>query len=201
MNLYQTLGVNPTDNADVIKAAYRRLAQIYHPDKATGDKEAFQQIQEAHDVLMDPARRARYDATGSAARRDERQELVAELAKMIITAVAQCANPDTVDPIDQVRGQIGLAKQQLQANRRTAERAIERTRTALKRLQFKGQGENLVALMLQSTIKNHEGQLAGMDEAEKRADAMAALLEDYGYTVDPRTPFEWTRSSWETRTA
>lgn len=57
---YKILGVERTATADEIKQAYRRLAARHHPDRG-GDTAQFQQIEEAHRVLSDPAQRAGYD--------------------------------------------------------------------------------------------------------------------------------------------
>lgn len=57
---YQILNVARSASADEIKRAYRRLASQHHPDKG-GDKERFQQIQEAYAVLGDDIKRREYD--------------------------------------------------------------------------------------------------------------------------------------------
>ncbi len=62
---YDVLGVR-TDAADAdIKRAYRALALEYHPDrnpdKREWAEERFKEISEAYGVLMDPAKRLRYD--------------------------------------------------------------------------------------------------------------------------------------------
>ena len=52
-----------------IRAAYRRLALRYHPDKNPGDQEAedrFKQISQAYQVLADPEKRQLYDLYGDA---------------------------------------------------------------------------------------------------------------------------------------
>lgn len=62
-NYYEILGVAPGSSRAEIKAAYRRLALIYHPDKNAGDdidRYVFQQINEAYQILYDNAARADY---------------------------------------------------------------------------------------------------------------------------------------------
>ena len=66
---YEILGVSKSASDDEIKKAYRKLAIKYHPDRNPGDKEAeakFKEINEAHEVLSDKQKRARYDQFGHA---------------------------------------------------------------------------------------------------------------------------------------
>jgi DnaJ-class molecular chaperone len=65
---YSTLGVAKTATDKEIKQAYRKLARKHHPDVNPGDKAAelrFKEINEAHEVLGDPAKRKKYDELGS----------------------------------------------------------------------------------------------------------------------------------------
>jgi hypothetical protein len=60
---YAILGIRPTAHAAEIKRVYRRLVVQYHPDK-NPDPQAhayMAEINEAYDVLGDPASRATYD--------------------------------------------------------------------------------------------------------------------------------------------
>jgi curved DNA-binding protein len=65
---YETLGVprNATDTD--IKKAFRKLAREYHPDVAKNKKQAeekFKEVNEAYEVLSDPAKRKKYDELGA----------------------------------------------------------------------------------------------------------------------------------------
>ena len=61
---YTQLQVARTATHAEMKAAYRRLAKLYHPDKNAGHtaEEKFKQIKEAYETLINPQRRAKYDA-------------------------------------------------------------------------------------------------------------------------------------------
>jgi curved DNA-binding protein len=64
---YKTLGVDRKASEEDIKRAYRKLALQYHPDRNPGDSKAeekFKEVNEAYQVLSDPAKRARYDQLG-----------------------------------------------------------------------------------------------------------------------------------------
>ena len=59
---YKILQVDSEAEDEVIQAAYRRLAQKYHPDVATGpDADRMAGINAAWEILRDPARRAAHD--------------------------------------------------------------------------------------------------------------------------------------------
>jgi len=70
VDYYQLLEVERGADDAALKAAYRRLAMKFHPDRNPGDAAAeqkFKAINEAYDVLKDPQKRAAYDRFGHAA--------------------------------------------------------------------------------------------------------------------------------------
>lgn len=65
---YAILGVSRDASDEDIKKAFRKLARQYHPDVARDKKTAedkFKEINEAYEVLSDPAKRKKYDALGT----------------------------------------------------------------------------------------------------------------------------------------
>lgn len=64
---YEVLGVPRTASDEEIKKSFRKLARQYHPDVAKtkkGAEEKFKEINEAYEVLSDPAKRKKYDELG-----------------------------------------------------------------------------------------------------------------------------------------
>lgn len=57
---YKILGINQNASEEEIKQAYRKLARTHHPDKG-GDKDKFQKIQEAYEMLTNPDKKINYN--------------------------------------------------------------------------------------------------------------------------------------------
>ena len=73
MNYYDLLGVPPDATPEQIRAAYRTLVQLFHPDRLSHLKpearafaeERLKTLNQAYAVLGDPARRSAYDYTNT----------------------------------------------------------------------------------------------------------------------------------------
>ena len=71
---YEALGIDRNASADDIKAAYRKAAMKWHPDRWVGGTDAekktaeekFKEASEAYSILSDPDKKAKYDQFGFA---------------------------------------------------------------------------------------------------------------------------------------
>lgn len=86
---YKVLEIDYDATDEDIRFNYRRLALKWHPDKHNDDSVVtakFQEINEAYNVLSDPAKRFDYDLTGACEiEKYSLQEYLARFKGMILT--------------------------------------------------------------------------------------------------------------------
>lgn len=116
-SLYEILKVAPDAKPHAIKAAYRAEAMRHHPDRlppgATEEEklvqlEAFQQLQDAYDVLMDRERREQYDLSGQIPK--SKAQLAQEAFAFIIQAYTQ-----TIDQMTDMLAQNPIVEHQMRS--------------------------------------------------------------------------------------
>lgn len=61
VNYYEILELSKTASQDEVKAAYKKMATVVHPDKG-GSAMLFRLVQEAYEVLSDPVKREQHDS-------------------------------------------------------------------------------------------------------------------------------------------
>ena len=84
--LYDLLGALPRDDAEGLRAAFRRAVKGAHPDLRPGDPDAalkFRQIVRANEILVDPEQREAYDHLLALARAEQRWAFARPLAASI----------------------------------------------------------------------------------------------------------------------
>ena len=100
MEFYDELGLNKNATEDDIKKAYRKLAMIYHPDKASEDNKdeytkRFQKISEAYEVLSDNEKRKIYDNFGKEGLKPQMQAQAPDIFNGIFKNFFQQPSPQT----------------------------------------------------------------------------------------------------------
>lgn len=88
-NLYRVLQCSPRATPEEIRASYRRLARLNHPDQG-GSTSAFQSLASAYAVLSDPLQRQAYD-----------RERAIWIAQMGAVACPRCAEANRLGPMPQ----------------------------------------------------------------------------------------------------
>ena len=120
---YQILGVQATATTEEIRAAYRRLARLYHPDLNSGPEaeSRMQEINEAYDTLSDPLLRRRHDFSVAAGRHSTATQPPNRRANRRNRVVV---NPRTSAPIPQSGEDIEVA---VFISQREANRGVRKT--------------------------------------------------------------------------
>lgn len=191
MNLYQLLGVSVQATSADVRKAYRKLSAKYHPDKEGGDRDKFEQIKLAYDVLIDPKRRQRYDATGRTD--DDRitperiQMYLREMVKTVVEAErpdGSSDNPDAENIKDKMVLSLIAARAPIRNDRRKFERRLKRAQTMLKRFKAK-EGFDPIGDALKDQVDRWESELRMNDDAMQLSHEMEKILKTYEYDVGP----------------
>jgi curved DNA-binding protein CbpA len=193
IDLYEVLEVARDADTRTIKSAWRKLAQLHHPDKHGGDDSIFKEIQQAYDVLGDAERRAQYDETGSTTPMSSVEAVartaLAEMINKAIEAVGSVAEDELEyhDPVQVVRDELHGVRKTNAEVRDKVQRKIRQRRTALERLVRKeGDGPSVLADAVQGAIAQLEGSLDQIAEKDVVILKVLDLLAEYDYTTDER---------------
>jgi curved DNA-binding protein CbpA len=181
-SLYEELGVSPNASPEEIKAAYRRRARETHPD-AGGKREEFQKVQHAYEVLGDDERRRHYDETGDDGTQSEQVPKAAQIIAQEFATFLSLDGFAQVDPVDALRMRINEISINVQRDRKTWSREVERLEKMLKRLR-RSHDQSI----LEDVIN---GRLAPAHANVRRAQAMlrelgiaAGLLNGYSFSAE-----------------
>ena len=191
-DLYDTLGVSKDASRADIRKAYKKLASTHHPDKEGGDKEAFQAIQKAHDVLTDLDKREHYDRTGNVENQADSIDAIAEqrLASMFTELIQRGDFKGNV--IDNVVNILTRIKSDIIDAVRTQERTITRLEKQLKRVTVK-EGVNLFENILLDRLSHARNEVARLNGEMAIATKMRDILEYYTDTAPEEAGFT---NSW-----
>src|SRR5215813_8114195 len=94
VTLYDLLGALPRDDAEELRAAFRRVVKGAHPDLNPGDPDAgqkFREIVRANEILGDEDQRAAYDHLLVLAKKERRRQLTAKAMHKAATSVMALA--------------------------------------------------------------------------------------------------------------
>lgn len=184
MTLYEILNVERTASAAEIQTAYRRRVKETHPDKACGDREKFQQVQHAYEVLGDVERKRRYDECGDEGGGAQGPTPTAVLAEAF-AATVDLAMARDISPLFALDVVLRERLQIERANLREHEASAKAFRKVLKGL-IRKHGEPILEGVLEGMIMPHE---RGAEHARGRIGALeGALALSSAYQFRPHPP-------------
>jgi hypothetical protein len=196
MNPYEELGVEKTATSAQIKKAYRKRAQQLHPDKG-GDKEAFQRLNAAHEILSDESARKRYDETGETGRPVE-DDLTRDLVQLMTQVIDQTHDVEHANIVELMRARLKEAISQNQAQKGKVQVAINKRSKVLSLLKIREGEHNLLADALTRDVALGGETLMKIDEVISRLWKLIDRVDAYSYSVSAPTtqwsanPFTYT---------
>ena len=171
-NLYELLGVKTSATVKAIRAAYRKKAKKAHPDTGGSDEE-FAALKKAHDILTDPDRRARYDASGDTSERspdNSLSQVIGILATALEQVLAQIANrmgdPTEYQLVKDMKILVGGQLDDIQRKRAQGKEALKKAEKLLGRFGVK-KGENYLEGIVIGKISALNTQIRLLDSQEE----------------------------------
>ncbi|MBY3182891.1 DnaJ domain-containing protein [Rhizobium laguerreae] len=199
---YDILGVERDADEAQLKAAYRRLAKVAHPDSG-GDSEAFANLQKAYGLLLDPVRRKVYDDTGYDVEFADAAELQAlvMIEKLVTDAVLDERAPGSFDPVAVMQDSLSEELRKARFSKSELERHASRIGLHLERLE-KQSGRDVLAHMFRARIEAISKAVAETEAKIKATERAADMLSGYVYDIDPPplpdvavTNIDWAEAS------
>jgi len=187
--LYEDLGVRPDATPAQIQSAYRKLSKVHHPDKG-GSRIEWDRVSHAYEVLKDPARREKYDATGDDARMNDPEDLErAQVLNIVQTIISGVMNSSQDDPaFTDYRGRIlrdltGKGHQ-MKMDLRNQQLQLQRLQRFVGRFK-REEGEDLVGDVVRQGLRNVERQIENIRNALVLHEKVVQLFLSYQYETDP----------------
>lgn len=190
-DLYKLLGVRKNSKKQTIRKAYIQLSKKHHPDKG-GDREIFEKIQFAWEVLRDDKLRKQYDETGEVPKsrdmhkyseQDKTRGQVLIHAISCFQSVLHNNDPKRVDIIATCKKVMGKNIKEAQGIIDNCKKDIDLYDNVLDRLKCKTEDNPLrISIMQQKdvvikAIKDQEDLLKILNQS-------ILIFDNYEYTVD-----------------
>lgn len=206
--LYRVLGIRPNSSAETIKKAFRRKAMKFHPDRNVGDDAAaaeYLEIQKAYDILSDPERRAKYDATGDTSHTIPREnsELMGILHPTLMETITTIAPFERIESLDLVKRMITKVQNRISQIEDVHKQILVRQKLLNKvigRITTEGE-ENLLDSMVKNELDGLEIPLANIKADLDKHTRAINFLKQCKYRMDaggsPESAFTAIGTTWK----
>ncbi|MGE5509898.1 MAG: J domain-containing protein [Bacteroidota bacterium] len=193
-DLYEVLGVSRDADAETIRTAFRARAKVTHPD-AGGSPGAFEHVKLAQQILLDPERRARYDATGRIDRpaldRTESNAL-SMLGELLTQILGQGDEPGNTDSLAAMRSAIKESLENMDKQVADAKAARDRIMRMKTKFRLRKKGADPIAAILDAKAREVDRMLADSESARRIHERALEILANYEFEFTPQPG----RSPW-----
>ena len=190
---YDVLGVDRDATPADVKKAYRRRAKDTHPD-AGGDPEQFEKVHKSYLVLMDPAKRGRFDATGTMEDNPAASAPFQLMVSTIDKLLDQIDAPWEHDLVDLARKQLQQQKAQIEGGRQGIDQHRKKIVRTVGRFKSK-KGNNALEAIIARRLQAIELADARAKDDLAVVTAAIELLADYEFKHEARSPYAQQQSS------
>lgn len=199
-NLYDLLGLKPTCMRVEIKRAFRKLAAAHHPDHG-GDRDTFEKIKFAYEVLTDELRRAEYDRTGHAPQKNAVNDVgpilvrISGVLDMAMQRLEQTRGglPGSVDMIARMSEVFDLAGKERDQIRERGTKILAQYRSMLGRFKSR-EGDNEMESIIKQKITAGEAQIQGLEMVDKLDKSSREFLKRFGFDYDRQIGYQMAPS-------
>jgi curved DNA-binding protein CbpA len=194
MDPYLELEISIDASDEEIKAQYRALAMIHHPDKG-GDEEKFKLIKEAYEILSDPIRRKGYDMSGDAESNLQiRNSALDHIAQMVNQIVPEF-DSEHGDLIAIMNLEVTKIRQSMFENINVCNKYIQNLDKVVVRINAKHNKQNIMLELVQKQIDQRKREHEDFTKRIQICDLEIEILKDYEYGLVerialPNTPSE-----------
>jgi curved DNA-binding protein CbpA len=202
---YRVLDVDQEASDDEIKRRWRDLAREHHPDRAFGDGDERERlttrmarINAAYDVLRDPVRRARYDASPEArrARRDGGRDRGGARWTRGAAASAGPGGPPPPPPTRPVTARFDTSAAYLRRNTTLSDaRPTLRGQAPIGRYRSRG-GPDLRASTPTGPVRRAVGDRPRLPSLEEARDTVLGFGRFHGWTLGQVADHDPTYVDW-----
>lgn len=186
MTHYDTLGVKPDATPDEIRAAARRASSAAHPDRQGGSHDLMQAVNKARDILLDPERRAQYDATGG----DKQGPTIEQRATELLIQMFDAALDQEEDPVQAARRALGEAGQMIGQQILRAQRRVRILTGRRGTVKVKGDVENHVEALIDRKVAMLDAEIVRLNDSAAVRARVVELLDNYEGPAPVRSPFD-----------
>jgi curved DNA-binding protein CbpA len=184
--LYDVLGVARSASPEEIKAAYRRLSSLRHPDRDGGDPERMSQLNVAYQVLGSPDKRRKYDETGFASGPSMSLEQKANAVMMQVFATCMGSVPDAELPFTDLFKKVREALDNRLKENYKKRSELQTSMASVEKIQKRVKGGDLFEGVFESNLRNARNAIADLDEADQIIGLIHRHIAQYSMDCEPR---------------